>query len=131
LNVCIAGGRNYKFTPADIAWLDELSAEHGFQHVIVGGATGADHEAAKWWRSRNCGDLVWTYEADWKRYGKMAGPERNRRMAAKADMVILFPGGRGTLSMAMAARAADKPILYRVPPPPDYVEPDDDDLEGR
>ena len=49
-----------------------------------------------------------TFPADWKTYGRAAGPLRNARMIAegKPDLVLAFPGGRGTADMTRKARAA-------------------------
>ena len=46
---------------------------------------------------------VVSVNANWEKYGKMAGPVRNRAMAKNADIVILLPGGRGTTSMRKEA----------------------------
>jgi len=45
------------------------------------------------------GLVVKIFKADWNRHGRAAGPIRNREMAAYADGVCLFKGGRGTASM--------------------------------
>lgn len=47
--------------------------------------------------------------ADWKKHGKAAGPIRNGIMLrdGKPDMVVAFPGGRGTANMVDQARLAD------------------------
>ena len=55
----------------------------------------------KWAESR--GIPVKRFPADWKRYGRGAGPKRNRAMAEYADAVALFPGDRGTASMRKEA----------------------------
>jgi hypothetical protein len=39
------------------------------------------------------------FPADWKKFGKAAGMIRNAEMAAYADVVIAFAGGRGTDNM--------------------------------
>lgn len=48
------------------------------------------------------------FEADWHTHGRAAGPIRNRRMIeeGKPDLVVAFPGGRGTANMVNQARAA-------------------------
>lgn len=49
------------------------------------------------------------YPAEWDRYGRAAGPIRNRQMAAVADVCVLFPckgkENRGTKDMCQAARS--------------------------
>lgn len=105
MRVIIAGGRDYRFTPEDIAWLDSILAEIGpFTEVISGGAAGADAEGEKWAASN--GIPVKRFLADWDRYGRSAGPRRNEAMACYAgrgQLCILFDGGRGTASMEREA----------------------------
>lgn len=73
--------------------------------VIHGGAQGADRIAREWCicRKVECRG----YAADWKRHGRAAGPIRNQRMLddGKPDLVIAFPGGRGTADMVRRAIA--------------------------
>lgn len=54
----------------------------------------------------------WVFRADWKRYGRSAGPRRNCEMAAACepfiDTLIAIPGaGRGTYSMIDEAKKRD------------------------
>lgn len=48
------------------------------------------------------------YKADWDTYGLAAGPLRNQRMLdeGKPDVVLAFPGGKGTADMVARARKA-------------------------
>jgi len=75
-------------------------------HVIVGGAKGADELAEKWARGRAI--PVTVYTADWLFHGKAAGPLRNIRMLTdgRPDKVVAFPGGRGTAHMVKIAKDA-------------------------
>ena len=59
---------------------------------------------------------VETYLADWKRYGRQAGPIRNREMAKMADFVICFWDGKsnGTKSMIRCAHNFNKPIKIKI-----------------
>lgn len=53
------------------------------------------------------------YPADWARFGKSAGYLRNKQMLeeGKPDLVVAFPGGRGTANMiAIAMKAGVKVI---------------------
>lgn len=80
--------------------------------MIHGGARGADEGAADWGKSEP-GVTVVAYPADWKKHGKAAGPIRNQRMIdeGKPDVVIAFPGGRGTADMIRRAEAAGIPVV--------------------
>jgi hypothetical protein len=71
--------------------------------IIHGGASGADSIADDWAIINWC--PVEEFKADWKKYGKAAGPIRNKQMLdeGKPDVVIAFPGGRGTQNMVQLA----------------------------
>lgn len=117
VRLLIAGGRNYKFNKSDKAWLDEVRERLlplRIVEVVSGGAPGADTEGAKWAESHDI--PVKVFKADWDRYGASAGPRRNQAMSeylAKGQegnkpvigLVVLFPGGRGTDSMQLAAKS--------------------------
>ncbi len=55
---------------------------------------------------------VQTFRPDWKRFRRAAGPIRNKQMITegKPDLVVAFPGGRGTANMVELARAAGVPV---------------------
>src|SRR5262249_11454324 len=48
------------------------------------------------------------FHADWGQFGSGAGPIRNSKMLAegKPEMVLAFPGGRGTANIVEQARSA-------------------------
>ena len=79
--------------------------------IIHGGATGADTLAgvAAEWFNWKCE----VYPADWKTHGKKAGILRNIQMLeeSKPDLVIAFPGGRGTAHMVKIAREAGVEVI--------------------
>jgi predicted polyphosphate/ATP-dependent NAD kinase len=112
--VLVCGGRD--FTDADRIWsvLDHYHAQHRFSFIIHGGANGADSFAGEWAKIRGVSQMP--YLADWNAHGRAAGPRRNARMLAegKPDVVIAFPGGRGTANMINQADRAGVPVL-RVP----------------
>lgn len=95
MKLIIAGGRDYQLTQDDYTKLDTIKAR--VEVVVSGGATGADR-CGEIWARRNKLPLK-IFPADWKQYGKKAGPIRNMQMAEYADAVALFPGGSGTESM--------------------------------
>lgn len=111
LRVLVCGGRLYADQGRLFAVLDDLRARFGALCVIEGGAQGADHLARKW-ALKHGQDLV-TFEADWKKYGRGAGPIRNQRMLdeGKPDRVLAFPGGKGTADMIRRARQTDVYIV--------------------
>lgn len=52
------------------------------------------------------------FAAEWHKHGRAAGPIRNRRMLdeGKPDLVVSFPGGRGTANMVTQAIDAGIPV---------------------
>lgn len=51
--------------------------------------------------------------ADWDGLGRKAGPIRNQRMLdeGKPDLVVAFPGDKGTADMVRRARTASLEVL--------------------
>jgi hypothetical protein len=78
--------------------------------IIAGGARGADRAAIDW------AVVNWVpfqeYPANWEKYGKRAGYLRNVQMLeeGKPDLVIAFPGGKGTAMMINLAKGAGVPV---------------------
>jgi len=101
MKLIIAGGRDYRFTPNDIEQLNSLK---NITEVVSGGAKGADSEGEQW--ATEQGIPLKIFKADWKQYGRGAGPKRNQAMAEYADAVVLFPGGKGTDNMYQRAQKA-------------------------
>lgn len=112
MRVLVTGGRNYDDSHRVYAVLDKLHAEAGIDRLIEGGARGAD-ELARRWAQDVAGVPVETYEADWESQGSFAGPARNARMLAEGrpDLVIAFPGNRGTADMIRKARKAGVKVV--------------------
>lgn len=104
MRVLVTGGRDYQnFRKVEQA-LNRYHRLYGITEIVEGGARGADSLARQWARQNNV--RVRTFPADWKKYGRSAGPIRNRQMLTEArpHRVVVFPGGRGTAHMARTAR---------------------------
>jgi hypothetical protein len=104
--IVVTGGRDYTNYPAVEAELDWWNQEpHGpISTLVHGGARGADSLADQWAALRGVPRVV--YFPEWDRLCKAAGMIRNRTMldASKPDLVVAFPGGRGTAGCVMEAR---------------------------
>jgi hypothetical protein len=83
-----------------------IHQEVGIDVVIQGGAAGADELASNWARINRI--PVEQFDADWVSLGPSAGPIRNKRMLdeGQPDLVVAFPGGKGTANMLKQARKA-------------------------
>lgn len=79
--------------------------------VIEGGAQGYDLCAKLWAQAHDI--PVEEYQADWNKHGRGAGPVRNQHMIdeGKPDLVIAFPGGRGTADMVRRAKEAGVEVI--------------------
>ncbi len=102
MRVIVCGGRNYAKREFMAEVIRGLAPE---TTVVHGAAPGADTLAGELAKER--GLAVEEHPADWKKYGRSAGPLRNREMlAAGAELVVAFPGGAGTGHMLGIAREA-------------------------
>lgn len=98
--IVVTGGRFYEDRSAVFRVLDEYNPSI----VIQGGCpTGVDKFVVDWARER--GITVITYFAMWDLYGISAGPRRNKEMLQDShpDLVLVFPGGKGTAGCAKLA----------------------------
>jgi hypothetical protein len=104
--VLVCGGRDFADRAVLEAFLSNLHRVCGIALVIAGGARGADTMAEEWAKAQGIACEI--YMADWDGLGSKAGPIRNQRMLheGKPDLVIAFPGGRGTADMVRRAREA-------------------------
>ena len=73
--------------------------------VISGCQTGADTIALNWASERGVETAKYPYLVD---FGRSGGPKRNQQMLeeGKPDLVLAFPGGRGTADMVRRAKEA-------------------------
>jgi predicted Rossmann-fold nucleotide-binding protein len=118
MKVLVCGGRDFR-SPAQV-WreLDKLHSERGFTALMQGGARGVDTFAREWAATKP-GIQRYVCRADWNKHGKAAGPIRNARMLEwKPDLVVAFPGGRGTSDMIAQSRRAGVEVVEPLPPPP-------------
>ena len=105
--VLVCGGRDFNDAEklkAVMEWIRPYLAKDFC--LIHGSARGADMTAHLWAFFEGC--PVIEMKANWDKYGKAAGHIRNKWMLdyAMPDLVVAFPGGRGTADMVRQAKAA-------------------------
>lgn len=111
MKVLVCGDRNWQDKEVMRRRLASLPLR---STVIHGAARGADRMAGE--LAPTLGHLVWEFPADWARYGRAAGPIRNRQMLeeGKPHLVLAFhtdlPSSRGTKNMVETARKAGVPV---------------------
>ncbi len=111
MKVLVTGGRNYSDRESVWRELDKIHSARSISLIIHGAASGADTLAAGW--ATAAGVEVVSCPADWKRHGRAAGPIRNAAMLNdhRPNMVVAFPGGRGTANMIALARDAGVEVI--------------------
>ena len=111
MRVLVCGGRTFSNKQGVFDFLDTLHDVRPVKLLINGGAQGADMLAFMWAVENEI--PTETYNADWSKHGKAAGPIRNSQMLSegKPDALIAFPGGRGTADMVSKAGRAGVEIL--------------------
>ena len=114
--VVIAGCRDYNDYNEAKSFLDSCLFDIRRENEIVivsGGASGADAIGERY--AEENGFKVEKYPADWKTYGRSAGPRRNKQMAEVCDYVICFwdEKSKGTKSMIDYARKCGKPVKIK------------------
>lgn len=109
--ILVCGGRDYLDAHRVFTVLDALSPV-----AIATGAcpSGADEWARQWAEARVI--PYSPYPANWD-LGRRAGPIRNQKMLDdfRPEVVLAFPGGRGTADMRRRADAHPDVILIEVP----------------
>ena len=111
LRIIVCGGRHYGDCNRLSAVLDRLHQERPVSHLWHGNARGADSLADEWGR-KHPEISVHPVPAQWTKYGRKAGPIRNQHMLGQCiDLVVAFPGGRGTNDMIKRAENAGVEVL--------------------
>jgi len=113
--VIVAGGRDFNDRDLLFSTLDGMFTygddmlPSGVE-IVSGAARGADSLAIDW------AVVNWVplkeFPANWAKYGRAAGPIRNREMAEYADELVAFWDGtsHGTQHMIETAEAMDMPV---------------------
>lgn len=122
--ILVCGGRNFNDRNLLITTLDNICDERGWileptpdgnylpdVFIIAGKARGADTMAVDWAVVNWC--EFKEFPAEWDKYGKSAGYIRNKQMLdeGKPDLVVAFPGGKGTHMMIDIARKAGVEVI--------------------
>lgn len=114
MRVLVCGGRDWPTTPTQVIGLCNRLDRLPPDTILVHGACrGADRLAACYAAYR--GLTRESYPAQWRTYGKAAGPMRNRQMLATGiDRVLAFHAhietSKGTADMVRIALRAGVPV---------------------
>lgn len=112
MRIVVTGGRDYWDKSHVFRVLDEVSA--GKEVLLAhGDCSGADSIADEWAQKNGAFVAKFAvYDATWKRVGGKAGPIRNNTMLSviKPDLVVAFPGGKGTNGCVERAKELGVPV---------------------
>ena len=110
MRVLVCGGRNYDDQDTLDGVLNAIYANTPITEILHGGASGADAMADDW--ATLAGVRSRSFPAQWKTFGRRAGPIRNGLMLleGKPDLVVAFPGGAGTRDMVAQAKRKGVPV---------------------
>ena len=102
----VCGGRDF----ADKELMNRILSNRKVSAIVHGDAAGADRMAGEWAKERGIPVIV--VPANWKYYGRNAGPIRNGWMLQFIPFhnVLAFPGGRGTANMVKQAKQMAIPV---------------------
>lgn len=108
MRVLVCGSRTFNDYKLLEETLDAIGQEKEINTIIHGMARGADTLGGEYAKSRGIG--VFEFPADWKQWGKRAGPIRNSEMlrVGLPDVVVAFWDGwsQGTHHMIGIAKEA-------------------------
>lgn len=113
MRVLVCGSRGFKDIELMGKFFHQFFDRDDTITLIHGDAEGADQMAEDVLEAMFKGGFrVERYPAEWDKYGKAAGPIRNQQMLdeGRPDMVIAFPGGKGTAHMVAIALEAGIPV---------------------
>ena len=114
VSAIVCGGRDFD----DWILLESFLLTVNLKKVIHGAARGADSMAGEFARKGGIEEVA--VSADWEKRGRSAGIVRNAEMLAlDPDIVIGFPGGKGTSDMTFRAHEAGKTV-YKVQRMPQF-----------
>ncbi len=114
--VVIAGCRTYTDYEEAKVFIDNCISNIRKENTIIivsGGCSGADKIGERYAEENTF--PIERFLPEWDKYGRRAGPRRNKSMAEASDFVICFWDGksRGTKSMIDYANEYNRPLRIK------------------
>lgn len=115
--VIIAGSRNLPKDHPPIYYVADAYFKSGFKasEIVSGGCRGVDLAGEQFAQERQI--PIKRFDPDWDKYGKSAGPIRNREMGNYGDALIAiwFNESKGTADMIRFAHQRAIPVyVYKL-----------------
>lgn len=115
IKLIIAGGRNfnnYDYLKKEASdFITEIKTNQSIQ-IVSGGAKGVDALGELF--AKEQGFEVVVFPANWSKYGRSAGPQRNAEMAEYATHLLSFWDGKSKGTKSMIALAKKKNLIVKV-----------------
>lgn len=93
-------------------YISELTSANDSVEIVSGLAKGADTLGCKY--AEEAGYPIRGFAAEWGKFGRSAGPIRNKLMAKNADALIAFWDGKSRGTMHMIDYAKEMGLKVRV-----------------
>ncbi len=115
MKIIISGSRKYTNYEEAKLYIDLCIKELGVENPVIlsGGCKGADMIGERYAAEK--GFVIKRIDAQWSKFGKAAGPIRNKIMATECDVAICFwdSFSVGTKSMIDCLRKENKKIFIK------------------
>lgn len=108
MKTIVAGSRKFK----DYKLMVRTLQRYNIEKIISGHAPGADSLGERYALENNIPLDI--YHANWKEYGRAAGPIRNSKMVENADALIVFWNGYSTGTKDVIKKARAKGLIVNV-----------------
>ena len=118
IKIAVGGCRDYNDFDFICKSLDEYLSNYESDDTIIilsGHCSGVDSAAEQYASLKGFETII--FPAEWKKYGRAAGPVRNKQMVESSDIVIAFwdEKSKGTKSLINLAKKAGKTlIVYKI-----------------
>ena len=111
MKLAIVGSRDYSDYSFFSVQIEQFLAGRRPDLIISGGASGIDSLAERYAREHDLPLQV--FAADWRRFGKSAGPRRNTQIVDAATHLLAFPSATsvGTYDSVRIAQMAVLPTV--------------------
>ena len=113
MQLAIIGSRTFNDYANAKQWIDRILSEHNLPvptQIVSGGAKGADAIAERY--AHEHGIELQVFKADWTKYGRGAGPVRNREIIrhARHFLALWDMQSKGTRHSIETALGQGKPV---------------------
>lgn len=111
--IVIGGYRNFNNYDVFKDFVDSCIGKETEITILSGHCKGADLMAERYAKEK--GFALEIYPADWQKYGRAAGPIRNKQMVENADTVIAFvsESASGTKNLIGNAKKLGKELFVK------------------